>query len=294
VKAFVDVIFCGFGKLGVICLKRLVDEGYKISFILTHKELEKNSVDTYAKENNIPFSYKDVRKESVDFLEKIVLKKIEFLVSINYKYILPIQLINSIENSLNIHGSLLPKYRGRTPHVWSIINGEKFSGVTAHVIEEGVDTGDIIKQVQVEISDEDTGHDLLQKFEKIYPQLLIDSLSYIKNGEKLIKQNERQASYFGKRTPEMGYIDFFKNSQDIINFVRAQAPPYPGAYYYLNSGEKIIVQKIIQAEQNLNSAIGVIVKINDNYFVKCKDVLLQIVTYKILKEGEKKIGNTNQ
>lgn len=297
-KQLVDVIFCGFGKLGVLCLERLVSEGYRISFILTHKESEKDSVDTYAKEHDIPFSYKDVRKESIDFLEQIGSKKVEFLVSINYKYILPVQLINSTKNSINIHGSLLPKYRGRTPHVWSIINGEKITGVTAHLIEVGVDTGDIIKQIQVEISDEDTGYSLLLKFEKIYPQLLIDSLNNIKSGETLTKQNEQQASYFGKRTSEMGYIDFFKNSQDVINFVRAQASPYPGAYYYLNSGEKIVIQKIEkkpneQNKQNLNITIGVIVKISDNYFVRCKDALLKIVTYRILKEGGKKIANTN-
>src|SRR5690606_33504394 len=81
--------------------------------------------------------------------------------------------------AFNIHGSLLPKYRGRTPHVWSIINNEKFTGITAHIIDEGCDTGDIIEQVKIKISKSDTGASLLEKYNLLYLPLIRSVLEKI-------------------------------------------------------------------------------------------------------------------
>jgi methionyl-tRNA formyltransferase len=184
---------------------------------------------------------------------------------------------------MNIHGSLLPKYRGRTPHVWSIINGEEYSGITSHIIEETVDTGDIIDQISVRIDRDDTGYRLLKKFEELYPKLLINSLNRLEKKEPLIKQKENDASFFGKRTPDMGYIDFYKSINEVINFVRAQANPYPGAYYFLKDGKKIIINRLV-AEESISHImpIGVINKINKDYYVKCRDNILRIIDYKIV------------
>ncbi|WP_214781722.1 methionyl-tRNA formyltransferase [Exiguobacterium sp. S3] len=278
------MIFCGFGKLGKVCLDTLIQNKYDVVFVLTHKDMSEHSVDSYCEVNNIPYSYIDVRKEGNKLLEQILIENSIYLVSVNYRYILPSKIINSVEVAINLHGSLLPKYRGRTPHVWSIINGETYSGVTSHLIDEGVDTGNIIKQIRIKIEEDDTGYDLLIKFEKEYPDLLLDSLTDIQSGILPKVQNESQGSYFGRRTPEMGYIDFFKNTIEVINFVRAQAKPYPGAYYYLKNGSKIIIHKIIQCSDSISNldTIGVIEKIDSDYYVRCKDNVLKIVDYEII------------
>lgn len=282
------VVFCGFGKLGKECLSKLIDMGYEISLVLTHKENLEDSVDTFARKNKINYYYNDLRKNLESEINNIrnTIKDIKpkYLISINYRYIIPKDIFSMAEYAINIHGSLLPAYRGRTPHVWSIINGEKESGITCHIIEESVDTGDIITQKVIKIEDKDTGYTLLKKYEKSYPEVLIESLEKLNKNTFLKKQNELYASYYGKRTPDMGYIDFRKDAREVINFIRAQAEPYPGAYYYLNSGKKIIINKVIIDNDFYISElkIGVIYNINNTYHVKCKDSILKILDYRVL------------
>lgn len=277
-----QIVYCGFGKLGRDCLERLINEGYNVSYVFTHKELNDHSVDTFAIENNINYTYKDARKHLDETKEKVAELSPQYLISVNYRFIIPKAIFGIANYAINIHGSLLPQYRGRTPHVWSIINGEEYSGITSHLIEETVDTGDIIEQIKIKIEPLDTGYTLLKKFEKLYPDLLIQSLNKVEIN-KLTKQNEYEASYFGMRTPDMGYIDFLKNAADVINFVRAQANPYPGAYYYLNDGNKIIINRLEVEEKPIPAdlAIGRIVKVNNKYYVRCRDRVLKVVDYQI-------------
>jgi methionyl-tRNA formyltransferase len=281
-----DVIVCGFGRLATECLKELIAHNFNIVYILTHKEHQESSVDTFAIEHQIEFSYEDTRKNINKFTALFGEMKPDYLISVNYRYIIPDEVFTIPGHAINIHGSLLPQYRGRTPHVWSIINGEEFSGITCHLIESGVDTGPIVEQYRVQIEEDDTGYTLLQKFTSLYPTILLSSLRKLLNGEALIEQDESQSSYFGKRTPDMGYIDFYKTSNQVINFVRAQAYPYPGAYYYLPSGKKIIVNKLTaydddKEKSTLTNKIGVIKQYNNQYFVRCIDAVLIIIEYEI-------------
>lgn len=277
-----EVVFCGFGELGRNSLEKLIESKYPVKFILTHKELREMSVDTYAINNNIPFSYDDARKNDNIIYDTIMKIQPYYLVSVNYHYIIPKNIFDIPKYAINIHGSLLPKYRGRTPHVWSIINGEKISGITSHIIEETVDAGDIIEQREVTIDENDTGYSLLKKYDSIYPSLLIDSLTSLENGLPLMKQNRDEASFYGKRTPDMGYIDFHRSSKDVINFIRAQANPYPGAYSYLLDGSKIIIHKALVDETvTFNASIGVFRIIEGSYYVKCVDAYLKLLDFKI-------------
>lgn len=275
------ILFCGFGKLGKYCALELERLGYEIVYIFTHKENDIESVDTFAIDNDIDYTYLDARKDLTNIKNNISNHKASYLISVNYRYIIPKEIFSLFEHAINIHGSLLPKYRGRTPHVWSIINGEEYGGVSVHLIEKTVDTGDIIVQEPIKISEEDTGFTLLEKYQSLYPQILGKALLKINNGDKLITQNEANASYFGKRTPQMGYIDFYKSSNEVINFVRAQAYPYPGAYYYLNNGKKIIINKIVVNDTRFNIPIGIIAKRNTHYYVNCKDKTLRLDAFEI-------------
>ena len=278
------IVFLGFGKLGKDCLEILLKNDYEVKYILTHREEEIESVDTYAKKIKIPYSYGDLRK-NIDLKDQIVKilkkEKIDYLISINYRYIIPKEIFSKVEFPLNIHGSLLPKYRGRTPHVWNIINGEKITGITCHKIEETVDTGDIILQEKIKIKEDWTGNDLLKEMQEKYPILLLKSLFKIERGEKLLKQEEECATYFGKRIPEMGYISFYNSYEKIYNFIRAQAYPYPGAYYYLENGNKIIIDKIKKSNiKDLNVNIGKIVVKDEKFYVKCEDSIIEVLEYR--------------
>lgn len=278
-----NVIFCGFGKLGTECLKILLAQGYNIKQVMTHKELKQESVDTFAIQNDLDYSYEDFREDTQKLRLEIINFKLDYLISINYRYIIPKEIFEVPKYAINIHGSLLPKYRGRTPHVWSIINGEEYSGITCHIINENVDSGNIISQKKIKIEPEDTGYTLLKKFQLEYPNLLIESLNKLENGYKGINQDEAKASYYGKRISEMGYINFYERASQIINFVRAQSYPYPGAYGYLVDGKKIIINKIEICDMGIEfDSIGVIRYLDGSYYVKCIDNILKLIDFNII------------
>jgi methionyl-tRNA formyltransferase len=155
--------------------------------------------------------------------------------------------------AFNIHGSLLPKYRGRTPHVWAIINNEKETGITAHKIDRDCDTGDIIRQIKIEIEENDTGASILAKYESLYLSLIESVLSDIKSNKvNAVRQDHTMATYFGKRTPEDGRIDWNWQKERIRNWVRAQADPYPGAFTFYEQS-KIIIDEVMFSSRAYSS-----------------------------------------
>lgn len=209
------------------------------------------------------------------FLEE---KEIDVLISVNYLFLIDNDLILLPKVvAFNIHGSLLPKYRGRTPHVWAIINNEKEVGITAHLIDNGCDTGDIIKQIVIPVEDGDTGAEILKKFNALYIPLLDTILEVISNGElKTVPQEHEKATYFGKRTPEDGKIDWNWQKERIRNWVNAQADPYPGAFTFYQD-KKIIIDRVSFSDRGFSydMANGMITCV-DPLLVKTPNGLLQI------------------
>ena len=176
----------------------------------------------------------------------------------------------------------MPRYRGRTPHVWSIINGEKKTGITAHLITQKCDEGDIILQKIIPITKNDTGGSILRKYNCIYPELIDELFELIKKHEiKLIPQDETKATYFEKRTPEDGHIDWNWQKERIYNWVRAMAPPeYPGAFSFYN-GKKIIFSKIEFSDEGFYAleVNGTVKKENgDVLFVKTPNGVVKAFT----------------
>lgn len=232
------------GNLGLKCLD-FVNNYSDVSFVLT----DKRSVEIieYCKNKNIPHFIGNPRKgNGHDFIKTF---SIDFILSINYLFIIDSTLINFPRKyAINFHGSLLPKYRGRTPHVWSIINNEKETGITAHIITEECDKGDIIYQEKIRILPDTTGGNLLEQYINIYPLIIEKVINMIENNQViLIEQDETKATYFGKRTPEDGEINWNWQKERIYNWVRAQCRPYPGAFTFYNN-TKIIVHEIEYSE----------------------------------------------
>lgn len=229
------------GGLGLEILQDLLSSDDVISAVLTDKD--SHAIIDITLEAGIPCFIGNPRGGKAQGFTTN--HHIDVLLSINYLFLIEEDLINWPKKvAVNLHGSLLPKYRGRTPHVWSIINNETKTGVTAHRISLGCDEGDVIKQVSVPIGADDTGADVLAKYNKIYPKLVRDVLGQVKNGSvTYTAQDESKATFFGKRTAEDGRINWNWQKERIRNWVRAQAYPYPGAFT-LMQGRQVIIDQV--------------------------------------------------
>lgn len=262
------------GELGLSTLKHLAQE-FIPQFIFTDKNSD--GIIKFATKNEIPIFIGSPRKnDPSSFLQQF---KTDVIFSINYLFIVEDNILNHPElYAINLHGSLLPKYRGRTPHVWAIINGEKETGITAHIMEEGCDTGDIVLQEVIPIKITQTGADILNEFKTIYPQMIFNLISQIKNNQlKRIKQDNSKATYFGKRTPADGQINWNWHKERIYNWIRAQAYPYPGAYTVLKD-QTITLDQVNFSELGYENDMpnGLILKTDPTILVKTPNGVIEL------------------
>lgn len=276
------------GQLGYDTLLDIFNE-FKISFIFTDTSSYK--IKSFCSKENIPVFIGNPRNNlSEKFLEN---KSCDVLISVNYIFLIHKNIIKfPSKYAINIHGSLLPKYRGRTPHVWAIINGEKKTGITAHLIDENCDTGPIIKQIEIPISINNTGADLLKKFSTLYWPLIKKVLEEIKENKLKIKaQKHSNATYFKKRSPVDGLINWKWDKEKIYNWVRAQAYPYPGAFSLIDD-KKIIIDKISFFNSKYDQKIpnGTIIKIKPNLLVKCSNGIISLDIVRNISNLKLKIG----
>ena len=264
---------------GILGLKMLeyIKQISEIEFIATDSKSDR--IIEFASQNGVEiFIGKPNRNELILKLEN---KKSNILLSINYLFILEKKIFRLFKYPINIHGSLLPKYRGRTPHVWAIINNESETGITAHFIEEGCDEGDIIIQELIKIEDHYTGADLLNVFHNEYPKIIKRILELINKNQVIrIPQESQFATIFPKREPDDGLINWNWQKERIYNWVRALSYPYPGAYTYFNN-EKIIIDEISFSNLGFDSSLenGTIIYINKNNLpvVKVQKGAIEIV-----------------
>ncbi len=266
------------GKLGLETLVHVYTL-YTVKAVLTDKL--STEIIEYCESKGLPIFVGNPRKgKARDFIDTI---DIDVLLSVNYLYIIEKDLIEWPRRmAVNLHGSLLPRYRGRTPHVWAIINNEKETGITAHVIDEGCDTGDILYQVSIPIGPMDTGADILNQYLKIYPEVVESVLKQIETGtEKRIPQREENATYFSKRTPADGLINWQWQKERIYNWIRAQASPYPGAHSYYKK-QKVVINRIQFSDYGFKDIIpnGTILAIDDdNPIIKVSNGAIMLLDY---------------
>jgi methionyl-tRNA formyltransferase len=176
------------------------------------------------------------------FVEVLRRLQPDFLFSCYYRYMLKKPLLDlPRRGALNLHGSLLPRYRGRVPINWVLVHGETETGLTLHYMEEKADRGDMVGQKRVPITEEDTAYTLFAKMTAAAGELMRDTYPLLRTGKApRVPQDQAQASYFGGRRAEDGMIDWHKPAQEIYNLVRAVTHPYPGAFTYLN-GKKLFI-----------------------------------------------------
>ena len=272
--------------LGVLCSGGLgfdtlvkIHKEYQINFILTDKK--SIEIIQFSKEQEIPLFIGNPRNgKGYQFIKNIF---VDVITSINYLFLIEKDIISHPKKLIfNIHGSLLPKYRGRTPHVWAIINGEKMAGITAHTIDEGCDTGKIISQIKVPIEYDDTGANMLKKYESLYFPLIQEILEKIEGDSlELIDQNDKEATFFEKRVSSDGIIDWNLPKEQIRDWIRAQAFPYPGAFTFLE-GKKITIDKVslVDIPVHKNYKNGEIISINPNIIVKTQNGTLKLSSFR--------------
>ncbi|MBQ8753958.1 MAG: bifunctional UDP-4-amino-4-deoxy-L-arabinose formyltransferase/UDP-glucuronic acid oxidase ArnA [Lentisphaeria bacterium] len=224
------------GRAGIEALRR---NGFEISAVFTHKDNANEniwfgSVAELAGEYGIPvFAPEDVNHPV--WAARIKAMAPDFIFSFYYRNMLSEEILAvPAKGALNLHGSLLPKYRGRVPINWAIINGEKETGVTLHYMTRKADAGDIVDQEKIAITNDDTAKTLFCKAEKAAALMLDRALPLLKEGKAdRIPQDDSKATTFGGRKPADGQIDWSKSADEIRNLIRAVTLPYPGAFSYI-------------------------------------------------------------
>lgn len=233
------LIFCGTPRFAVATLERLVEAGHTVRTVVTQPdrprgrgmELADSPVKESAAKLNIPVLQPAQIKNNVEFRQQLEALAPDAIIVVGYGRIIPQWMLDLPRyGNLNLHASLLPKYRGAAPIQWAIANGEKATGVTTMKIDAGLDTGDILLQREVPIAFEDTAETLSPKLAGIGAQLMIETLRGIEAGEiRPTPQDSTEATLAPILKKEDGRIDFTRPAVEIYNRMRG-FQPWPGAH----------------------------------------------------------------
>jgi len=288
------IAFFGYGLVGHACLKFLLTTTHKVVCVVTHvdepdEELWFPSVCDLAAENGIPVLLPPkvtdpVVTKTVDRLEP------DLILSAFYRQILPQRLLDIPQlGAVNLHPSLLPRYRGRCPLNWAVINGENRSGVTLHYMTLKADTGNIIDRLEFAIADDDDIRTVYEKTVTASLQILEKSLpTILKKKTTGTPQDETEASYFGRRTPEDGRINWTKDADEIHNLIRGVTHPFPGAFSFIKDKKLFIWKADVTDRGGVPGAI--IGTVNGSFLVGAGRGALVLKRTQI--EGEAEIDGT--
>jgi methionyl-tRNA formyltransferase len=235
------VVFA-YHNVGVRCLKVLLAHGVEVALVVSHQDSPTetiwfDSVAALAELHGIPCITPD-DANGPDVLAQIAALAPDFLFSFYYRQMLrPALLALANRGAYNMHGSLLPKYRGRVPVNWAVLRGERETGATLHTMVEKPDAGEIVGQQAVPILPDDTAKEVFDKV-TLAAEICLDRVlpALIAGAAPHVPQDLSQGSYFGGRKPEDGRIDWSRPAVEVHNLVRAVAPPYPGAFCDLPAG----------------------------------------------------------
>jgi methionyl-tRNA formyltransferase len=241
------VVFA-YHDVGVNCLKALLAAGIKVDLVVTHQDdpnenIWFGSVAKLCTDQNIPFITPNAN-ELVNLAPKLQAFAPDYIFSFYYRHMIPAQILACAKIvALNMHGSLLPKYRGRAPVNWAILHGETQTGATLHVMETKPDAGDIVAQSAVSIGPNETATDVFGKVSQAAVAVIKQVLPSLIQGKVPRQPNDLQkGSYFGGRKPADGQIQWNQKAIQVHNLVRAVAPPYPGAFTD-HQGETMIIAR---------------------------------------------------
>jgi methionyl-tRNA formyltransferase len=198
----------------------------------------------------------------------------DFIFSFYYRHMLNSGWLNvARRGALNMHGSLLPSYRGRAPVHWAILRGEKVTGASLHYMVEKPDAGALVDQQQVPILENDTALEVSRKVAMAAEAVLSRALPRLIDGSAAAQPLDiRGGSYFGRRTPEDGRIDWHRSAREIHDLVRAVAPPFPGAFTELNGCRLALWETRVDASPAAHAAMApCLYAAADRWYIDCRD-----------------------
>ncbi|MCL1859758.1 MAG: methionyl-tRNA formyltransferase [Oscillospiraceae bacterium] len=244
------ILFMGTPEFAKISLEYLVENNFNVSGVITQPDkpagrkmiLSLSPVKEYALQENIPV-YQPITSKDENFFDLLKNINPDIIVVVAYGNILPKNVIDYPKyGCINVHASLLPKYRGAAPINAAIINGEKITGITTIFMNEGIDTGDMILKESTEIGENETFGELHDRLAQIGGKVLINTLEQIQNGTaKREKQPDNGASYVKKTDNDACEIDWNLSAKEIHDKIRGLSPS-PAAFMYLN-GKKLKIYK---------------------------------------------------
>jgi len=276
-----SIVFA-YQDIGYVCLRELLRAGADVAAVITHEddaneEIWFRSVARLAGDHGIPvFAPIDVNDDT--WVDRLRAYAPDFLFSFYYRKLLGRRLLELPKlGALNLHGSLLPKYRGRAPVNWAILHGERQTGVTLHYMIEKPDRGDIVAQQAVTIADEDTAHTVYGKLGEAAAQLLRETYPLLCSGRAArLPQDQSQASYFGGRRPEDGRIDWSQPARRIYNLIRSVTHPYPGAFTHWRGRKLFIWEAAALPDTAVTLPPGAVEATQPAVRVQCGDGLLEV------------------
>ena len=283
------VIFMGTPDFSVGTLKALVEAGHEVVLAVTQpdkpkgrgKEMQFTPVKECALKYNIPV-YQPRRVREAECIEELRKYEADIMVVVAFGQILPKEILEMTKyGCVNVHASLLPKYRGAAPIQWSIIDGEEVTGVTTMQMNEGLDTGDMLLKVEIPIGEKETGGSLHDKLAAAGAKLCVETLVGLEEGTiKAIPQGETTTSYAKMLDKQLGNIDWSKSAIEIERLIRGLSP-WPSAYTDWN-GKVMKIWDAKVVSDTTDGKVGSIVKVEkDAFFVQTGDGLLKVCELQI-------------
>jgi len=270
------VVF-GYHDVGVRCLETLLSGGVEVPLVVTvrddpHETQWFGSVAATAAEYGIE-TVMPSDPNTPDMQQRLAALQPDFIFSFYYRALLGAPLLQAARlGALNMHGSLLPRYRGRAPVNWAILHGERETGATLHYMVERADAGDIVDQLAVPILQNDDARAVYGKVTVAAEIILARSLpGLIAGTAPRHSQPAQQGQYFGRRRPEDGRIDWNWSAEQIHNLVRAVAPPFPGAFANVGDQRWFIQKTRVVAHRASPAGQARLVSVDGQCYVECCD-----------------------
>ena len=263
-----NIAFMGTPDFAVPSLKKIIEK-YGVKLVVTQpdkakgrgKKVSISPVKEVAVENNIDVIQPVKIRNDVEAIEKLKSLDLDFIIVVAFGQILSKEILDMPRyGCVNVHASLLPKYRGAAPIQWAVINGEKVSGVTTMRMDIGIDTGDMIEKVEVPLDKEETGGSLFDRLAEEGAKLCVHTMAEIEAGRATYtKQDESEATHTSMIKKQFGKIDWTKSAVEIERLVRG-LNPWPSAYTSLN-GKTLKIWRASVEEADSGAKAGTIVSI---------------------------------
>ena len=288
------IIFMGTPDFAAASLEALIDSRHEIQAVVTQPdkpkgrkgELTPSPVKVVAEGKGIKV-YQPLKVRDEEFVKTLRAYNPDVIVVVAFGQIIPLSILKMPKyGCVNIHGSLLPKYRGAAPIQWAVLDGEKETGITTILMDEGIDTGDILLKKTIKIDTDETSGSLFDKLMALGAETILETLDELEKGSLTpIKQGENPTAYAKMLTKAMGLIDFTRPAKELDCFVRGMNP-WPSAYTLL-SGKTLKLWKV-RAVEGSGKAGSVIDIGKESFTIACGEGAIEVLEVQL--EGKKRMS----